>query len=297
LDSSDITATVTDINGNPVKNQEVSFASTNLFGGQLTPASEMTNSDGEATITFTAGSLATQVDELTISAQIIGNSVSATTNLTVVERVLNVTIGTSNKITERALGTQYGMPFVVQVADGGGTPLEGATVELSVTPLSYRKGYMELVDEDGMTESSIALGADWKPEAWRAYYIGCSSEDTNGNRILDPGEDVNSNGILDPQDPSLLAALQEADGFATLDGGSLVTDARGIGLLEMLYPASSALWARVEITARAQALGAEAEASYKTSLPMLSADMGNTQSSPPNVYSPYGTEFDCSNDN
>ena len=94
----------------------------------------------------------------------------------------------------------------------------------------------------------------------------------------------------------MLAPVEDGSGFATLEGGSLTTDGRGTGLLELLYPASSALWARVEIVARAQALGAEAEATFQTSLPMLSADQSQTDELPPNVLSPYGTDLDCSND-
>jgi len=294
LDTSSVLATVTDANGNPVKNQEVSFASTNLFGGQLSPSSATTNSDGEAAVSFTAGSLATQFEAITISAQIVGRSVSDTTNLTVVERVLNVTIGTSNEISDRALGTQFAMPFVVQVADGGGTPLEGATVELSVKPLSFSKGTLVLVDENGFSLSESA-GA-FRPDFWARRSVGCTTEDTNGNRLLDAGEDENRNGILDPQDPSLLVPIEGSD-FATLQGGSLVTDARGVGVLELLYPASSALWARVEIVARAQALGAEREARYETSLPMRADDVNDVNSTPPNFRSPYGIDLDCTNDN
>jgi len=303
LDTASIIAVVTDSNGNPVKNQEVSFASSDLFGGQLSPASASTNSDGEAVVTFTAGSMATEVDSLNISAQIVGTGVAGTTQLTVVERVLNATIGTSNDISERALGTQYGIPFVVQVADGGGSPLEGATVTVSAQPILYRKGFMQLVNEDGLTEAQALSTADpneefdWQEDRWEIVHINCTAEDTNGNRLLDPGEDVNNNGVLDPQDPSLLAPLGNGAEFATLVGDSLTTDALGTGLLEMRYPASSAFWARIEIVARANALGSESETSYRTSLPMPTGLLDNTNSPPPNVVSPYGTELDCSTDN
>jgi len=296
LDTSSFLATVTDANGNPVKNQEVSFASNNLFGGQISPSTASTNSDGEAVVSFTAGTLATQFEAITISAQIVGQSVSDTFRLTVIERVLNVTIGTSNEISGRALDTQFGLPFVVQVADGGGTPLEGARVELSVTPLSYSKGSLTLLNEQGLTRSE---GDDsWRADQWaQRFTVDCSSEDANGNRILDAGEDANGNGSLDPQDPSLLVPVEGADSFATLEGGSLETDARGIGLLELLYPASSAEWARVEIVARAQALGVEREVRYETSLPMLAEDAADVGTAPPNLRSPYGADLDCTNEN
>lgn len=295
LGTATITAVVTDSNGNAVKNQEISFASSNLFGGQLNPASATTNSEGEAVVTFTAGSSATQIDELNISAQIAGTSVANTTQLTVVERVLNVTIGTSNKIEERAVGTQFGLPFVVQVADGGGAPLVGATVTVSARPLTYRKGFMRIVNSDGLTLQQAPV--DFDEDRWEIFYVTCDAEDANGNRILDPGEDSNNNGVLDPQDPSLLTPLGDGSEFATLVGDTLVTNELGTGLLEMLYPTSSAFWAQVEITARAQALGAESEARFTTSLPMLADRLDDTSAPPANVVSPYGTDFDCSNDN
>ena len=160
--------------------------------------------------------------------------------------------------------------------------------------MSYRKGFLQLVDENGFAESVGVVGFD--ADRWSANFISCESEDSNGNRILDPGEDENNNGALDPQDPSLLAPVDDASGFATLEGGSLVTDARGTGLFELLYPASSATWARVEITARAQALAAETEATFQSSLPMLAADRIDTGTEPPNIRSPYGIDLDCSND-
>lgn len=287
-----LTATVTDANGNLVKNQEVSFASTNLFGGQLSPGSSITNSEGVARTTFTAGNLATQFEELNVSAQVVGSSAAANTQLTIIERVLNLTIGTSNQITERALGTQYGIPFVVQVADGGGSPLNEATVELSVRPLAYRKGYMTLVNINGMAQTEVA--GFWEAVRWESRYVGCIAEDINGNRLLDAGEDNNANGVLDPQDPSLLGPID--GGSPTLEGGRITTDATGTGLFELIYPASSALWADVEIVARAPGFGVEAEAKYRMTLPILASVISDYNANPANHRSPYGVDFDCSNE-
>ncbi len=293
LGSVTLTATVTDANGNLVKNQEVSFASTNLFGGQLSPGSAVTDSEGMATTTFTAGNLATQYEELNVSAQVVGSAAAGNTQLTVIERVLNLTIGTSNTITERALGTQYGIPFVVQVADGGGAPLDEAVVEVSVRPLAYRKGYMDLIDINGLTRNEVT--GFWEAASWRQYYVGCIAEDINGNRLLDAGEDNNGNGVLDPQDPSLLGPID--GGSPTLEGGQIVTDATGTGLFELIYPASSALWAEVEIVARAPGFGVEAEAGYRMVLPTLSSVIEDWNNTPANHRSPYGVDFDCQNEN
>ena len=295
-ETSTVVAVVTDANGNPVKNQEVTFSSGDLKGGQLNPASAVTNSAGEASITFTAGDQATTFNEIQLAAEVEGTTINDTTNLTVVARVLNVTIGTSNFIEERTNRTQYALPFVVQVADGGGSPLEDATVELSIEPLEYYKGYMQLVDSAGLAYDGTS---GWSAAFWRSFNTAaCVSEDDNGNRILDPGEDVNGNNELDPQDPSLLAPMVSTSGddIATLVGGSLQTDSRGSGFFELVYPASNALWSRVRITARAQALGAESEDSFITTLPLIGERATDTTNSPPNSVSPYGTGSACTDE-
>jgi len=283
---------VSDSNGNPVKNQEVTFSSADLKGGQLNPASAITNSAGQANVTFTAGDQATTLNEILIAAEVTGTqtTIEDTVNLTIVERVLNITIGTSNFLEERANLTQYAMPFVVQVADGSGSPLQDATVEVSIEPIEYYKGQMVLVDNSGSTYDGTA---GWSAVAWRPFRSAtCISEDDNHNRILDAGEDINNNQELDPQDPALLAPI-EGGALATLVGSSLTTDSRGSGYFELIYPASNAEWSTVRITARAQALGAESEDSFVINLLMLSERATDTNSLPPNAVSPYGQGNSC----
>lgn len=299
-ETSTIMALVTDANGNPVKNQVVDFTSGDLKGGQLNPASAKSNSSGVASVTFTAGTNATEIDDVQIQAQVKSTSLNDTMNLTVVKRALNVTIGTSNKIAVKPLGTQYALPFIVQVADGSGTPLEDATVKLSVTPFSYRKGQMVLVDETGF-EYSPAI-EDWTADHWAisSSTVTCASEDLNGNRILDTQgtftEDLNGNGSLDPQDPASLIAVED-EGYATIEGGSLSTDKNGSGFFELVYPASNSLWAGVVITARAEALGAESDDSFVTVLPLLASEANDIDVSPSNHVSPYGVVPDCTSTN
>lgn len=282
-DSSTITALVTDSNGNPVKNQEVIFYSEDLKGGQLNPASAITNSEGESTVTFTAGQLATEFKDVRITAEVGGMTIDGFTELTVVERVLNITLGTSGLLDIIAGQTQYGLPFAVQVADGGGTPLESATVELSITPLVYRKGRYTIVTD-----------INDNPFWFLDTSVTCQSEDLNGNRILDEGEDVNNNGVLDPQDPAVIAAHVSA--VPTVSGGSISTDANGFGYFELVYPASSSEWSDVRITARAKALGVEAEEVFNTTLPVLAERVDDINDNPPNYISPYGESSVCSDE-
>lgn len=291
-ETSTILATVTDLNGNPVKNKVVDFTSADLKGGQLNPASAKSNSAGVASVTFTAGDNATDLNDIEIQASVKGTSLIDVQQLTVVKRVLNVTLGTSNEINIKPLGTQYALPFIVQVADGSGSPLEDATVKLSIRPIEYSKGSMVLVNEEGFPNSATIN--DWSADHWErhALSVTCNTEDTNGNRFLDVGEDVNDNGSLDPQDPASLVGVDGGE-FATIEGDSISTDKNGSGFFEMLYPASNSQWAYVEITARAEALGAEADTSFKTTLPLPGSERNTTDEIPANYVSPYGQALDC----
>ena len=294
-ETSTVTALVTDALGNPVKNQEVDFNSSDLKGGQLNPASAITNSAGIASVTFTAGANATEVDAIEIASTVKGTSISDSMLLTVFKRSLNVTMGTSNEVLIKPLGTQYAMPFIVQVADGSGTPLENATVKLTVRPLTYGKGHMVLVDKSGFTSSEVL--DEFTPDHWTTASdsIVCPTEDLNGNRFLDTvgavNEDINNNGSLDPQDPASLTAVEDAAEYATLSGGTLTTDANGSGYFELLYPASNSAWANVEITARAEALGSEAEDTFRTVLPLPASEINAVDETPANAISPYGNVY------
>jgi len=293
-ETSSITALVKDRLGNPVKNSNVSFAGIDLKGGQLNPASAVTNSAGLATITFTAGKSATERNEIVIAASVKGTEIDDSMTLSVFKRALNITLGSANLITIKPLGTQYAMPLVVQVADGSGAPLEDASVNVSVRPLSYLKGRLVRVDEYGRDlAGALADGEDFAPVRWQTedVVINCPAEDLNGDRFLNtlsnPSEDINNNGSLDPQDPASLAAV---DGYATLVGGTLNTDPNGSGFFELLYPASNAVWSYVEITVRAEALGVEATDTYRTRLAMPAEAVNAIDIQPANMISPYGTE-------
>ena len=284
--SSTLMALVRDAQGNPVKNQVVDFTSLDLRGGQISPASATSNSDGIASVTFTAGSNATEENDIAITSTVKGTTITNTMNLTVVEKILNVTLGTSNLLIDRSFDTQYGIAYVAQVADGGGAPIEGGDVALSITPLRYFKGTMRVfLDESG------------EPEGWaRNITVTCESEDLNGNRILDAGEDRNGNGSLDPQDPVILSAVEDNQANAsTIVGGTgtLTTDATGSGFFEVRYPKSHARWATVNINAHAEALGTEAINSYEFELLLLAEDADDVDVLPPNHISPYGTSTSC----
>ena len=152
---------------------------------------------------------------------------------------------------------------------------------------------MVLVDRNGFTINEVEgdfTAAQWATRFFSEYIV-CPSEDVNGNRFLDTigpvSEDINGNGSLDPQDPASLTAVED-ESYATLSGGSLTTDSNGSGFFELLYPASNSAWAFVEITARAEALGSEAEDAFRTVLPLPGSEINATDELPANYISPYG---------
>jgi len=72
----------------------VEFSSPDLRGGTVSPVSALTDSEGRAAVTFTAGSLPTETDGISISGFLIDHPTvaPAQTQLTVTERQLNVVL-------------------------------------------------------------------------------------------------------------------------------------------------------------------------------------------------------------
>ena len=277
--SSTVSAMVVDAFGNPVKDTIVEFSSPDLRGGSLSPVSAITDSDGNASVTFTGGNLPTETDGITVTATTTDfpSVTPATVNMTVTERQLNVIIGLAGTIVEQQSDTRYSITGVVQVTDGAGRPVPDATIQVFVTPTIYRFGQLIPFDNDGN-------GSD---DVWAlATTTECVAEDQNGNRILDAGEDSNANGILDPRDPALIDV--DPVNEPTVIGGQITTDASGVGFFTLVYPQSNALYFDVTITARVEALGTEGVAVFDTELIMSAPDANDLNVLPPNDISPFG---------
>lgn len=328
---STISAIVTDDFGNPVKGVVVEFSSPDLRGGNLSPVTAITDSDGKARITFTAGSLPTQEGEISVFATAADfPAVNDSVRMTVTERQLNVIIGLAGNVVEADNDTRYLKAGVVQVTDGVGRPVPDASILVTLSPLTYRYGELITVDVDGDGEPDIwdrarefsqshadAIIANNGDPADYPYSYTCASEDKNGNRILDTAvedlngngildagedtnanevldvnEDVNSNGELDPRDPALIT--DDLVNTPTVIGGEITTDSNGVGFFSLAYPQSNAWWFDVAINARVQALGTEAVALYETPLSVAAKDIEDPEVQPPNRYSPYG-RFDYNN--
>ncbi len=268
---STITAVVRDPSNNLVEDSLVNFTLTDVSGGSLSAGSAVTDSQGKATIVYTAGSSTSAQNGVSITAQATGGSnPQDTVTLTVAGQTLRITLGTGNEIIEPNT-TQYKAPYVVQVTDANGAPAAGVIVQLSVLPRFYSKGYWEV---QGLKWVQIHTVAP-------PY---CANEDVNANGIKDTGEDFNNNGILDPGNP------------ATVTPSSITTDSQGFGFIDVVYPQEMAQWVQVRLSARAQVSGSEFIESRTFFLPILASDLA-LDVTPPGVVSPFGKENSCANPN
>lgn len=258
---SQIRAIVRDANNNPVKNQQVIFSIVaDPSGGTLDDSEAVTDSQGVASVTFTAGSTTTGIDEVVVEAETSGGVVvSGEAQLTVAQRALDVVIGTGNE-----LGvpneTQFELPYTVAVTDSAGNPVSDAEVQLNVTSLRYFKG-------------QFVPGTD----VWvQNIDDECTSEDVNGNGSLDPGEDLNGDGELTPGNIATVPA-------------SVAVDENGFGDFNITYPQDQNLWVEVRLRANASSQGSEGDAARNIVLPASAEDLSNVEQEPPGVVSPYGT--------
>jgi hypothetical protein len=142
-----IIAKVRDVNDNPVQDVEVNFSLKNPLGGTLNTPLATTNSQGEASVTFTAGSDVTGTEKIEVLAEdtenilILRVSVTSRLNLTVGGEAVFISIATGNEIQE-ITSTIYAVPYQVTVTDATGAPVANKEIKLSVWPVNYYKGYL-----------------------------------------------------------------------------------------------------------------------------------------------------------
>jgi hypothetical protein len=277
---STITATVRDANFNLVKGVTVNFTLFDVTGGEISPASAVTDGFGQASTVYTSSSTASALNGVRVDAAVQGFGVADSVTLTVAQRSLFITLGTGNTIVEPN-PTTYEFPYSVLVTDTAGLPVPNALVTLNIVPVAaatgqtaYAKGYYVL--------SPPPPGeAPWV----QVVTASCFNEDANQNGILDPGEDVNANGRLDPGN------------VATVSANNLTTDASGFAFFNVVYAQELANWVRVELTARASVAGSEATEVTRFILPILASELTNADASPPGNPSPFGVAASCANPN
>ena len=282
--SSTISVVVRDAANNLVKNALVNFTVTaDSSGGQLTAPTAITDVNGSASVTYTAGTISSgqTTTGVTIRADVISVSgtpiagITGTTSLTVSGQSLLVRLGTDNLVqSEPPLNRKT---WVAVVTDAAGNAVAGATVRFALRPGRFRKG------------TFVLPGPAPAVQVWTLSLAAtCPNEDVNFNGIIDPtlppNEDTNGNGRLDPS------------GAASVNP-SAVTDANGIANAVVTYPKDRAFWAEVILEARTGVSSNDPPATTTFFLVGLASDYTDLTVSPPGQTSPYGagTSALCSN--
>lgn len=267
-ESSTITAVVRDAANNPVKNQTVLFSLDDVTGGQLSVASAVTDSQGRAQSTYTAGSGTSSTNGVQVTATVQGAAVPAdVASITVGRREVFISLGTGNEISEPNTA-QYSIEYAVQVTDASGTGVANTALTLEILSIDYRKGERSYVAPSWQTPSNTV----------------CLDEDVDRDGILDTGEDINGSGRI------------EAGNIATVTPRNVTTDADGFALVNVVYPQEYAYWLNARLSATTAVQGSEFARSVTFLLPGLASDFNSPTTTPPGVTSPFGTQA-CSNPN
>jgi len=280
---STITAVLRDIDGNLVKGKTVNFNADDVSGGEISPASAVTDSNGLASTVYTSLNVTTE-NGITISATEPESGIEKSVNLTVSNRAQFISIGTGNLI-ESPDETSYLKKFTVFVTDSNSNPVSDVELTVTGTPVKYT----ELLEPNA--EVGDPNYQDIRPAFYKGYWaafpnieefefwtavrtIGCANEDIDADGIEDPNEDTNGDGGLTPVN------------FVAIDG-DIVTDENGQAIIELRYAKTFAAWGEVKITASTPVSGSESQASQFFTL-SASADDLKLETTPPNN-NPFGT--------
>ena len=288
--SSTISVLVRDAANNLVKNAGVNFTvTTDPSGGFLNSARAVTDVNGSASVTYTAGTTSSpsnggiiQATVTDINGVVVIPAITNTPTLTVAGQSLLVRLGTDNLVGGTApINTKT---YVAIVTDSAGNAVVGNTVRFALRPGRYWKGYYT-----------------WDPliKVW---------VQTITTIPVCPNEDLNFNGILDL--PPTVAVSEDdniigiGNGNGSLDPGNVatvtatgVTDASGVATAIITYAKDHSTWVEEILEARTGVVGNDPPALVTFTLPGLAADYLGEFVPPPGRISPYGFGTLCSDTN
>lgn len=280
---STITAVLRDAAGNLVKGKTVNFNADDVSGGEISPASAVTDSNGLASTVYTSLNVTTE-NGITISATEPNSNITSSVNLTVANRAQFISIGTGN-IIEAPDETSYLKKFTVFVTDANSNPVSGVELTVTGTPVKYNE-LLEPNAEPSDPNHNVIRPAFYKGywvaypsredfEFWTAVRtIGCANEDVDDDGIEDSNEDTNGDNELTPGN------------IVSIDG-DIVTDENGQAIIELRYAKTFAAWSQVKITASTPVSGSESQASQFFTLSASAADL-REEATPPNT-NPFGS--------
>lgn len=294
---STLTATVIDATGMPVGDAPIAFSILNPTGGgeSVSPAFVLSSSTttntlglGQASTTFTAGSISSGQTGIQVRAQVLGvggvcpgaTCVATEANLPVALNVApsgndaaiviggsagSIAFGTATVLSENVNATGYIQAMSVLVADSNGNPAPaGTVVNLSAWPIAWSTGAGCVFDADSATTGTFL------------------NEDANENLILDPTEDgvrkfyasgSITSGLITSgvgSKDGLITPINSAGGTVP---GTVTTDANGLATFNLSYGKNSAIWTVTRIRARTLVQGTEAMSELKFRLGALATDV------------------------
>jgi hypothetical protein len=270
-----VRAVVRDQNNNPVKNRSVAFTLNGAPGGQINPATAITDSQGLASTVFTADNTtgAGTGANLNVQATVLNAVpvVAGNTSVAVGTRTLFFRFGTGNTIEEPSQSL-FSKEFSILVTDSSGNPVAGQDLNVSVLPVSYDKGFWDPVPDliDFEYWDPVVIAAD------------CQSEDVNNNGIMDQGEDFNGDGQLTPGNVVSVPRTVRAD-------------ANGIATFDMVYTKDIAPWTKVLLTVSGFADGTENVSSREFRTVVAGTYISDETSTP--ARNPFGFSASCADTN
>ena len=312
-EQSNISVIVRDAQFNLVKNQVIDFliVADDSFG-QLSVGSAVTDSQGAATVFYTAGPVSGTPDGVTISATVRGTGVpgvNGSVNLTVARNELDLVIGTGNEIFSPTTAS-HAQEWNVLVTDAVGNAVANSNVQVSLRSVNYYKGFLVVLAGPpqvwGWTLGDPLAVPLPIPAAGVHHF--CLDEDFNRNGSLDIApqppdapEDVNFSGQLEAGKVALVAAVPPGASAtdpcsaagATGTSADVTTSAQGIARVCVFWPQNFSWWVDAQIEARATVSGTEFSAQLVFLLPALAQDINDISASPPNQSSPFGPDADC----
>jgi len=218
-----ITATLTDSLGNPLADQSIAFNfTTNNSGASLSGTTATTNINGEATITYTAGSNGAVTD--TIRAVCVSNTgVAGSVNIDVDASAVSVMIGslsiTASSMEIVADGTSN-TAIRARLIDIDGNPVSGRTVAFT-TSYGTLSSASAATGPTGIAE--VVLTSDTRTGV--AVVMASIAADAFSDQVevqFVPGPPVNANSSITVQPSSI-----PADGTSTAEVTVTLADANG----------------------------------------------------------------------
>jgi adhesin/invasin len=290
---STITATVDDVNGNPVQGVSVNFTIVDPTGGSLSSPTGTTNAQGQATITYMATTTASATNGVQITAEVQGTSISKTTDLTVGGQTVFLSLGTGNSIIEYSI-TQYALPYTVQAVDAAGQGLANVAISFTVTPVAYLEGerYWDASDSFWQTQST-SLPTDGYAYTGVPIYNGYGCQpatvyEVNGQIVSATSPPT---GSIETNIPGLVVSTAElgtsVTGITTQQSATTASD--GTASVSLIYPKDHAYYVAVALTATATVEGSQNSTTAVFWVPGAAGDFDTETVAPPGPVSPYGS--------